>query len=81
MVLTAWIGALLIICGVLMMARTAIFRGRLSDPHSSRSTDHTLEPSTSGIRAFGLARNWPGLVLIAIGLIVLLIGASIFPPM
>lgn len=62
-----WIGALLVICGVLLMARVAIFRGRLSDPHSSPPAGRTLEPTRSGITAFSLAANWPGLALIIIG--------------
>ena len=73
------LGALLIILGVLHMARRVIFRGKASDPHSSPSGGPTLEPKQSGIPAFGLATNWPGLVLIALGVITMLFGRQFWP--
>ncbi len=78
MVLMIWLGALLVVCGVLVMARAAIFRGRMSDPHSSPPTGRTLEPTRSGIAAFGLAANWRGLALIVVGAAMLLVGAGAF---
>ena len=71
------IGALLVICGLLFMARTAIFRGDMSeaqhpavDPGSV-----TLEPERRGLRFLGLKANWPGTVLIVVGVLMLLLGA------
>lgn len=75
-----WVGALLIICGVLAMARAAIFRGRLSDSHSTSSTGRTLEPTRSGITAFSWAANWPGLALMVIGATLLLVSSGTFAP-
>lgn len=79
MVPTVWIGALLVICGLLYMARTAIFRGDLSEPHA-RSYDRasvTLEPERRGLRFLGLQANWPGLVLVFIGGLMLLFGVFV----
>jgi len=38
------LGALLVLSGILYMARTAIWRGALSGPDSSRPVRDTLEP-------------------------------------
>ena len=70
------VGALLIILGVLYMAMKAIFRGRTSEPHSTPTAGRTLEPRRSGIPMFGLGTNWPGLVLIALGAIIMLFGPT-----
>ncbi len=72
-----WLGALLVLIGVLFMAAQAIWRGRLSG-RRSRSTvaGDTLEPRQPGA-GFGLTTNWPGLALIALGAILLLIGAAV----
>jgi hypothetical protein len=79
-VLLVWIGALLIIGGVLFTAAQAIRRGRLSVPRQSRPglAVDTLEPPP-GERSggFGLKANWPGLALIALGCLLLLAGAVI----
>ena len=72
--LGVWLGALLVIVGLLQMAFQAIWKGRMSDarPHHSATGD-TLEPR--GRRgAFGLKANWPGLALVALGGILLLVG-------
>ena len=69
-------GALLVLSGILYMARTAIWWGSLSSPRSSGPVPDTLEPSRRGMRFLGLGANWPGLVLMAIGAVLLLSGAS-----
>ena len=68
------IGALLILGGIVYMASAAISRGRMSDPHIDPSDDApTLEPRHRGLRFLGLKANWPGLLLVAIGAIMLLL--------
>ena len=47
------LGALLVLCGVLYMIRTAIWRGPLSGRDSSRPVRDTLEPPTRSMRFFG----------------------------
>lgn len=71
MMMSIWLGAILIICGVLYMALTAIYRGRLSDPHLSSERTETLEPPGRGLRFLGVKSNWPGLILIVVGAILL----------
>ena len=80
-----WLGALLVLSGVLFMAAQAIWRGRLSEWRSRstavgdtlepRQPGDTLEPRQPGA-GFGLTTNWPGLALIALGALLLLIGAA-----
>ena len=70
------LGALLVLGGILYMARTAIWWGSLSGLRSSGPVPDTLEPSRRGMRFLGLGANWPGLVLMAIGAVLLLSGAS-----
>lgn len=68
------IGALLILCGVVYIAGAVIYRGRMSDPHlNPRDPARTLEPRHRGLRFLGFKANWPGLLLIAIGGIMLLL--------
>ena len=68
------IGALLILTGIVYMAGTAIYRGRMSDPHIDPVEDApTLEPRHRGLRFLGLKANWPGLLLVAVGAIMLLL--------
>jgi hypothetical protein len=74
MMMTIWLGAGLVICGILYMALATIFRGGLSDPHLSSTRNETLEPARPGLRFLGLKMNWPGLLLIAIGAVLLLSG-------
>jgi hypothetical protein len=77
--LVIWIGALLMISGVLFMAAQPIFRGRLSGRRSrSGVASDTLEPRRRG-SGFGLSSNWPGFVLIALGAILLLAGVGRYP--
>jgi hypothetical protein len=71
------LGALLVLGEVLYMAHTAIWRGSLSGPDSSRRpVRDTLEPPRRGLGFLGLRTNWPGILLIAIGAILLVSGAS-----
>jgi hypothetical protein len=74
-----WLGALLVICGVLYMVSRAIWRGPLSGPSRRRLrvAADTLEPREPSHGVFGLARYWPGLALMALGAILLLAGAAI----
>ena len=75
MVSIVWIGALLFIGGVLVMAGTAIFRGRMSSLHPGA----TLEPDRRSTRFLGLSANWPGIVLMVAGAVMLLWGALTGP--
>src|SRR5215468_4458372 len=66
-----WIGALLVLGGLVFVAVQPLRRGRLSGEQlRSRHVD-TLEPRRPG-RGLGLKSSWPGLVLIAVGAIMLL---------
>ena len=49
------LGALLVLCGILYMARATIWRGSLSRPAGD-----TLEPPRRGVGFLGLEANWPG---------------------
>jgi len=71
-------GALLVVAGVVFTAGKALWRGRLSEPRTSRSgvASGTLEPRETG-SGFGLRSNWPGLALIALGALLLLAGAVV----
>jgi hypothetical protein len=71
--LTIWLGALLVIGGVLFMALQPLWRARLSGRPSRPAVD-TLEPRQPAA-GFGLASNWPGLALVALGALLLLISA------
>ncbi|MDX8477844.1 hypothetical protein RFN28_05030 [Mesorhizobium sp. VK24D] len=75
------IGALLTVAGVVYMAGAVLWRGRLSDPGPAAldrpnpylaTPGPTLEPRRRGLGFLGLAQNWPGLLMMAIGLILLL---------
>jgi hypothetical protein len=74
MVITTLIGALLVTCGLLYMAGAAIYRGGMTEPHSSPRdlAGLTLEPGHRGLRFLGLKANWPGLLIAAIGALMLL---------
>ena len=81
--LVIWLGVLFVIGGVLFMAAQPIWRWRLSDARRTSSAvprdtlePHTLEPRKPGA-GFGLKANWPGLVLIVLGGILLLVGAGL----
>jgi hypothetical protein len=66
------LGAMLVLGGLLYMARSAIFLGALSRP-----TRGTLEPPRRGVGFLGLGANWPGILLMAIGAAMLVSGASL----
>jgi sulfite exporter TauE/SafE len=70
------LGALLVLGGILYMARTAIWRGPLSGPDSSRPVRDTLEPRRRSVRFLGIGTNWPGILLMVIGAVLLVSGAS-----
>lgn len=75
-----WLGALLVVVGVLLLATPAIWRGRLSGRLSrSTASDRTLEPRRPGA-GFSLKTSWPGFALIALGAILLLVGAAVRTP-
>ena len=70
------LGALLVLAGLLYMVRAAIWRGPLSGRDSSRPVRGTLEPPRRGLGFLGVGTNWPGILLMAIGAIRLVSGAS-----
>lgn len=75
--LAIWLGMLLVIAGLLYLARQSIWRGQMSNPTPSDPTppSPTLEPARRGVSFFGLGTNWPGIVMMAVGAILLLSGA------
>jgi hypothetical protein len=77
--LVIWLGALFVLVGVVFMMAQPIWRGRLSD--AKRTTPgvprDTLEPRRPGA-GFTLKANWPGLVLIVLGGILLLVWAGLW---
>lgn len=81
LVIWTWLGALLVIAGVVYMAMKAIWKGPMSGPTQTRPglPRDTLEPPGRGgeIGVFALSRNWPGLVLMAVGGILLLTGVVV----
>ena len=70
------LGALLVLGGFLYLARSAIWRGPLSGPESSRPVRDTLEPPRRSLRFLGLGTNWPGILLMAVGAVLLVSGSS-----
>jgi hypothetical protein len=88
--LVMWLGALCVLSGLLFMLAQPIWRGRLSEARRRKSSavlrdaamkpaePMTLEPRRPGA-GFGLKANWPGLVLIILGGILLLAWAGLWP--
>jgi hypothetical protein len=70
------LGALLVLGGVLSMARTAIWWGPLSGPDSSRPARDTLEPPRRSVHSWGSERTGRGILLMAIGAILLVSGGQ-----
>ena len=73
-----WLGALLVLGGVLLTAAKALSRGRLSEARGRGqvSAGHTLEPRRpSG--GLSLKANWAGIALIVLGCLLLLGSAAI----
>ena len=68
-----WVGALLILCGVVYGAAQALWRGRLSDARRGGTTraGASLEPQQSP-RSFSFKTHWPAFALILIGGILIL---------
>ena len=80
--LVIWLGALLVLGGLVFMMAQPIWRGRLSDATKRTSSGvprDTLEPRMPGA-GFTLKANWPGLVFIVLGGILLLAGAALHYP-
>ncbi len=76
--LVIWLGAFLVIAGVVLLAKAALDRGRLSGTtQGPTDTGGTLEPQSRGVRFLGLSGNWPGLALMAFGAVLLLFGATV----
>ena len=73
-----WLGALLVLGGVVATAAKVLSLGRLSESRSPRAgmPGGTLEPQarSPGLR---LRAIWPGLALAALGALLLLAGAVI----
>ena len=72
-----WLGAALVLVGVLFLTGQTIWRGPLSQVRRSRVAGATLEPPTPG-GGFGLKANWPGFLLIALGAVLLLAGSPFY---
>jgi hypothetical protein len=72
-----WIGALLILGGVVFMAAQPLLRGRLSGGKRlpSGGSSDTLEPQRPA-GGFGIKSNWPGFALVGLGAVLLLVGAA-----
>ncbi|WFU44871.1 hypothetical protein QA640_21875 [Bradyrhizobium sp. CB82] len=70
------LGALLIIGGLLYMARVTIWRGPLSGQDSAGDVRGTLEPPRRGLRFLGFKSNWPGVLLMALGAMLMASGAN-----
>ncbi|PSJ50547.1 hypothetical protein C7I85_29995 [Mesorhizobium soli] len=70
-----WFGALLVLCGVVVLALSMINRGRLSESHTDPVAGLTLEPPRRRPRFSGRVQNWIGFLLILFGAIILLAGA------
>jgi drug/metabolite transporter (DMT)-like permease len=72
-----WLGALLILAGVVVTAMPPILQGRLSRPRRLRTTrpSNTLEPERPA-KGFDPQTSWPGLAMIVLGAILLLAGAA-----
>lgn len=72
-----WLGALLVVCGLIYMVYEALRRGRLSGTErpAPAPKDGTLEPRRHGVGFLGLTGNWPGLALMGAGFLLMLLGA------
>ncbi|MBR0828304.1 hypothetical protein JQ596_22470 [Bradyrhizobium manausense] len=77
MVLMMGLGALLILGGLLYTARATIWRGPLSGRDSSQPVRGTLEPPRRGVGFLGWEANWPGVLLMALGAVLMAAGATL----
>ena len=73
-----WIGALLIIVGIVLAAGQVLWKGRLSDAHRMGPTgaSATLEPQ-GRVRAFHPKHHWPSIILVAFGIVLMLAEAAV----
>jgi hypothetical protein len=73
-----WLGAFLVIGGLLFMAGQPIWRGRMSGVKRLRSgrPSDSLEPERPG-SGFDIQSNWPGLAMLALGAVILLAVAAV----
>lgn len=75
--LIIWLGAFLVICGLIYMVYEALRRGRLSGTRHPAADvkDGTLEPRRHGVGFLGFTSNWPGFALMGAGFLLMLLGA------
>jgi len=73
-----WIGALLILAGIVLAAGQVLWKGRLSDPHRTGSTGGgaTLEPRERA-RSLHPRHHWPSIALVALGIVLMLAEAAL----
>jgi uncharacterized membrane protein len=73
-----WIGAVLIIAGIVLAAGQVLWKGRLSDAHRTGPAEAgaTLEPQ-GRVRAFHPKHHWPSIILVALGIILMLAEAAV----
>ena len=73
-----WIGALLIIAGIVLAAGQVLWKGRLSDAHrmGPAGASTILEPQ-GRVRAFHPKHHWPSIILVAFGIILMLAEAAV----
>jgi hypothetical protein len=73
-----WIGALLIVVGIVLAAGQVLWKGRLSDPHrmGSAGSGTTLEPRER-VRSLHPKHHWPSIALVALGIILMLAEAAV----
>lgn len=73
--LLIWVGALLLLSGLVFMAVQPLQGGRLSGGRLRSAKGDTLEPArpTTGL---GIRSNWPGIALVALGAVLLLAAAA-----
>ena len=71
------LGALLVLGGLLYMIRATIWRGPLSGQDSPLPVRDTLEPPRRGLGFLGVRANWPGILLMAIGAVLLVSAAGL----
>ncbi|MBQ0823723.1 hypothetical protein HPT29_019810 [Microvirga terrae] len=73
-----WIGALLIVAGIVLAAGQVLWKGRLSDPHRMGSTEGgaTLEPRERA-RSLHPKHHWPSIALVALGIVLMLAEAAV----
>jgi uncharacterized membrane protein HdeD (DUF308 family) len=75
MLAVSLIGALLLMGGVVYMGWAAVNRGRMSDPEANPTDTSalTLEPRHRGLGFLGWRANWPGLLMVVVGGLLLLL--------